>query len=361
MEELHRQGLLEYRAKQLMQVTREDLQWAEVVLVGRADSWYEYRLVRRLRSAGKVIAYILDDDLLNISHVSKSASYFQRPEIRKSINRILGLSDALISPSPVLLKKYAPSTRKQLGLLTEEPSVHVGIYEQHDPMQPVRIGFAGSVDRTQDIETILKDALVRIKSEYGSRVEVQFYGAVPSYAEALDAKVIPYCDSYEEYKRTLNGLGWDIGLAPMPDTEFHACKHYNKYVEYAGAGILGVYSDVAPYTRLKARSGVGLFVENSSNGWYAAIRSLIEDRERLETMRKQVHEDAQSALSIQSVAAEYWHQLAQIVPESVPEDRTMYHIFLYKIEHFVWKAVSFLNHYRFRSVHMLLEKLKKSQ
>ena len=359
LEELNQQGIVEYRARHLMQVKQEDLRWSEIVIFGRADSWYEYQLARKLRSMGKKIAYILDDDLLNISHDSESASYFKRVEIRKNIQCTMGLSHAILSPSPILLNKYAGEVCEPLGLLIEEPATCLGIYEHHDPSEPVRIGFAGSADRAQDVETILKEPLLQIKSEYKVHVEFQFYGVEPSYVDALDADVIPYCESYDGYKQVLNQLRWDIGLAPMPETSFHACKHYNKYIEYAGAGVVGIYSEVEPYSRLKAQGGIGVFVENNCQAWYGAIKSLIEDREQLEMLRAQVYEIAQTKLNVQMVAAKYMTKIDQIVPEQVGQDQARYRIALYKVGYFLWKAFFFIKHYRFHSIQLLWAKLKK--
>ena len=45
-----------------------------------------------------------------------------------------------------------------------------------------------------------------------------------------------YLEDYEDYRSAMGTLGWDIALAPLPDTPFHRCKHYNKYIEYASYG-----------------------------------------------------------------------------------------------------------------------------
>ena len=128
--------------------------------------------------------------------------------------------------------------------------------------------------------------MLEIKREYGDRVAFEFFGAIPSFAKELDAKCIPYTDSYDEYRQKLNALEWDIGLAPMPDTPFHACKHYNKFVEYAAAGIMGVYSNVPPYTRLRLFPKCAVFCENRAEAWKNALSALVNDRKTIEEARK---------------------------------------------------------------------------
>lgn len=296
LEYLAREGKLEYRAIQEMKLKNSDLNWADVVLLGRLDSWYEYQLTKKLHEAGKYLIYIIDDDLLNIPPEISSAAYYGQKEIQGYIRGMIEMSDAILSPSPLLLKKYATNGRKAIQI--EEPAIDPVPYKPHDPSKPVKIGFAGSIDRTGDIESILKDAMIQIKREYGDRVQFEFFGAIPSFAKELDARCIPYCDSYDEYRKTLNSLEWDIGLAPMPDTPFHACKHYNKFVEYAAAGVVGVFSKVQPYLRIPDKYPEVILVTNSGQMWHDTIDMLIKNRKRLENRRLSVCACVQKQMSV---------------------------------------------------------------
>lgn len=283
MEYLAGQGVVEYRALQEMKLKSSDLNWADIVLLGRLDSWYERRLVELLHESGRYLVYIIDDDLLNIPPEINSAAYYNKSYIQDNICAMIALSDAIISPSPKLLKKYASGKR---AIQIEEPALNPVPYKPHDPNAPVKIGFAGSIDRTGDIEHILKAALIQIRQTYGDKVQFEFFGALPSFAKELKAKCIPYCDSYDEYRQTLNALEWDIGLAPMPDTSFHACKHYNKFVEYAAAGVVGVFSDVEPYKYVKELIGNPYMCKNTVEDWLWVLRRTIELSRSREEKRK---------------------------------------------------------------------------
>lgn len=319
MENLAERGILEYRAVQLTELKSGDLHWADVVLLGRLDGEYEYRLARELQSAGKYLIYMIDDDLLNIPPEISSAEHYAQEEIRKSILGMIEISNAILSPSPVLLGKYATNGKK--AILLEEPAMDPIDYTPHTPEIPIKIGFAGSIDRTGDIENILRDALIQIEQEYGKRVEFEFFGAIPSFAKRLGAKCIPYQNSYEEYRKTLNRLQWDIGLAPMPDQPFYAAKHYNKFIEYAAAGVVGVYSDVMPYTRihqLKLKE-CGLFNENKTEQWYQSIKLLIDDYTFRETLRERVCVYAHKELSVEHIANELLSEISDILDYRAPK------------------------------------------
>ncbi|MBR0267213.1 MAG: hypothetical protein IJQ71_07200 [Clostridia bacterium] len=312
MQELAEQGKIEYRAIQEMHLKASDLAWADLVLLGRLDSWYELQLVKKLHITGKTLIYIMDDDLLNIPDEVTSASYYNQPCIQRYIREIIGLSDVILSPSPLLLKKYAVDGRK--GILTEEPTLQPIPYKPRTEDRPVKIGFAGSVDRTGDFDGILQEALLQIQREYGERVTFEFFGGKPAFAEELGAHYIPYTESYDDYRDTLNSLEWDIGLAPMPKSDFHACKHYNKFTEYAAAGIAGIYSKVSPYDRLAAFPGCAVLCENRAEAWTDALRSLLEDHKLRENVRRKASECAAGPLSIQEISRK--------LLEELPESRT---------------------------------------
>lgn len=348
MELLKQKGMVEYRAKQDMLVKNEDLAWADVVLLGRLDSWYELQLTKRLSTAGKRLVYIIDDDLLNVPMEISSAAYYNQPQIRNNVKRIIGLSDAILSPSPILHKKYAVDGR--IALHVEEPAIEPLPYIEHVQEKPVKIGFAGSADRTGDIAKILGDVLPRIKQEYGERVEFEFFGAIPDFAKSLDAKTVPYCDGYDAYRKKLNELQWDIGLAPMLETPFHACKHYNKFTEYAAAGIVGVFSEVQPYVRVKEALGIEvLFTHNDAKSWYCALKQLIDNSEEREALRRKLSDLACGAYSVEKTAIELYVELKKNgIFNQMPSKKNPRAGIVLRLMGFVHRMWSFLYKYEMR-------------
>lgn len=329
MAALARLGRIEYRHCLEQQLRQDDLRWADIVLLGRMDGKYEHALAKRLKDAGKYLIYIIDDDLLDVPEGLRSAKHYRQPQVQQSMRGMLAMSDAVLSPSPILLEKYA--TDGKLPLLTREPAMNPVPYQPHDPNAPVRIGFAGSADRAGDVERLLSGALTQLKREYGDRVQIEFFGFQTPLADELGATVRPYCASYDDYRKALNDMAWDIGLAPMPDTPFHACKHYNKFVEYAAAGVVGVFSNVEPYLQLKRDIRLGVFCENDTETWVRALRALIDDREKLETMRREVCDCAQTTVSEETIARQLGERMADILAWRAPKDRGRYPLGWWKL------------------------------
>lgn len=301
---LANQGRFEYLLIKTTRVSRKELQWADTVILARSDNSYELALVKCLKNAGKQVLYMIDDDLLNVPlECGESGIYYGQPNVQTCIREIISLSDGLISPSPILANKYKKPLQKYL--MIEEPSVEPVPYRLHDKF-PVRIGFAGSVDRTDDLETILGSALRKVHEKYGDRVQFSFFGAIPSFAKDLDAECIPYQESYVDYRREMNYRAWDIGLAPMPDTPFHACKHYNKFCEYAASGAVGVFSDVLPYSRIAEKYSGAVLCSNDPESWYMQLTSLIEDACKREALRAEVVQMANEQLSLSHVSTQFF-------------------------------------------------------
>lgn len=315
---------IEYRYTSIRRLARENLSWPDIVLLGRLDTRAEGYIARRLKQMGKYLIYILDDDLLNVPDNISSAKHYKTQEVRTQIEKMIQLSDAILSPSPLILEKYALAHTR--CMLTEEPALEPVSFKSHDSEKGITIGFAGSVDRVSDVENMLREVLERIQAEYGERVRFSFFGAIPSFAQNLNAQVIPYMDSYEAYRRALNEAEWDIGLAPMMDSPFHRYKHYNKFCEYAAAGIVGVFSRQEPYLRLEQKIGIGRFCENTVQAWHEAIAGLIDNAQEREQLREQACRYAHEHLTAECIADELMRAYPDVFAYRAQENEQPIHL-----------------------------------
>ena len=293
-----------------MQVQKEDIDWADIVAFVRGDGFLDEWMAKASHNAGKYVLYILDDDLLHVPGELGSGPYYAQKSVQRHIRRVMAYSDCLVSPSQRLRDRYgryfsstAPVVEPSLGGVKQKPAHADG---------KIHIGFAGSSDRGRDVDLILTDALVRIARRYGEKVSISFFGVQTDAARILGCKHYPYTESYDGYRERMKALNWDIGLAPMPDTAFHACKHYNKLVEYCGYGIAGVYSALPPYEDAVEDGVTGLLCENTTDAWAAALSRLIEDK----TLRKSISRNclarAEGEFSIQAAGEQMRQVLSGI-------------------------------------------------
>lgn len=309
---LAEQGFLLYRTVQELKVTSGDLNWADTVIQVRSDSKYEAELVRILKSKGRYLVYVLDDDLFHVPlSCGELSNFYAQPEVQERMSYMMEQSDAFFSSSPLILKRYAG--KAQLQMLVQGFAENYSPFEPHNPDKPVRIVFAGSTGRWNDISTCIGDALIRLKEIYKDHIEFVFIGGSPPFAKELCPIEIPYTNSYEEYRRCVNDLKIDIGLAPMPDSSFHACKYINKFIEYSSFGIVGVFSNVEPYISLKRIGAPGIFCENTPDAWFAAIRTLIENSDNRERLRRAAYNLVKEQYSVSKAAELLLQQIGPIM------------------------------------------------
>jgi hypothetical protein len=310
--ELNINGILSFKFVETTQITKRDIAETDILISIRGSEEQDLNIVKECKRLGKYLIYYMDDDLLNITKMSNSYEYFENELIKNNINTLMKLSDCLWTTSSVIASKYENMCSKVLvshapSLLIEEIESPIHFAEN----DIVKIGFAGGIDHEFFLEQFMEVPIRKIIEKYGNRVQLEFIGAKPSFIEKLPITYFPYQKSYEEYKNLMITRNWDIGLAPLPDSEFHACKYFNKFLEYGAIGAVGVYSDVLPYTRI-IKSGVnGLLVPNNANDWVDAISYLIDKPEVRDDIRKRAYDQLKSEFTISRIA----ESLLQYIPE----------------------------------------------
>lgn len=310
---LAERGVIGYRMVSPLLCAAADLRWADVLVFVRADDDVSLALARTAREAGRSTVYVLDDDLLCAPAGLESSAHYARAETKELIRSIMAQCGWFLSPSPALLGKYGNLFARTERI--EEPALASRAGEERTEDGVIRIGFAGSVDRAGDIDTILTGALRRLHERYGNRITVTFFGAKPALADEPWAEHIPYRESYEVYRETMAALDWDIGLAPMPETPFHRCKHYNKYIEYAAHGIAGIYSDAEPYRRAVRSGENGLLAGNTEDAWFAALCRLVEDAPLRHHLAETARREAETVYALDTVSEAWERLIAEMVTE----------------------------------------------
>lgn len=342
-------GEIEYRCVQEDRLTGADIAWADIALLPRLDSRYQQAVAEHLRRSGRTLIYMIDDDLLHVPAGMTSAPYYGLPSTQAHIRAMLAMSHAVISPSPRLLEMYGAEGQERT--VVEEPAMWIPAFQPHRPGEKVTIGFAGSLDRSADADGALRQALVRIRAEYGERVAFAFFGAKPSFAAELDAVCHPFCMDYERYLHALGECGWDIGLGPMPDTAFHACKHYIKLTEYAALGIAGVFTEVPPYDRAKAQGIPARYVDGSADGWYNAIRAWLDNPASLEEARQAAYDYACAHMTPEQTAQPLYALIRRGMERraAAPDTGAPCHLGRLKALNWLWKGRSYLAIHKWRT------------
>ena len=297
---LSKQKKINYKFASSRRIKKKVIDWADIIVFVRSESSVEKIIAQELKGI-KHLVYVLDDDLLNLPDYVSSAKYYKIPRIHNNIISIMNSCDSFLTTSRVLLEKYGKGFKN--AFLIDEPSLQNKVNNKDN--EKVKIGFAGSIDRAQDINVILEETIKEIINKYKDSIEVEFMGAKPTIVDEYKLNYIPYQDSYQKYIEKMSELNWDIGLAPMPISDFHSCKYINKYVEYASFGIAGIYSNCAPYIYGIRNGENGLLVDNNCKDWVEAISSLIDNKKLREKISDNAVKEAKTKYSLETLSYQY--------------------------------------------------------
>lgn len=305
LEYLEKQGILNYKFVISHFINKRNVEWADILIFLRSDSDIDAYVSKIAKESGRKTIYVLDDDLLNVPNYLSSSPYYLLPSTNKNIRTIMSNCDTFLTTSPVLMEKYG--SKFEHKYLISEPSLNR--INKKETNEKIKIGFAGSIDRAQDLNETLEEAITEIVNKYGDSIEIEIMGAKPDFVDKLGLKHLPYQDGYDNYTAYMAKCNWDIGLAPMPDTAFHRCKYFNKYVEYASFGIAGIYSNLEPYIYGIKDKENGLLVNNTTKEWVDAISELIENEQLRKKISNNCLKEANEIYALDILAEDYLNKI----------------------------------------------------
>lgn len=221
------------------------------------------------------IAYDLDDALLDIpqSHPLYNFISARAPYVRW----ILKEAD-LISVSTVALQQSLKRhTKRRIVVLPN--LLDWNLFDAPPRVRSHRFNFLISGTPTHEKDwAIIEEPLARILDRYKNEVNAIFFGEPPKrFADHPSVQVINFQAGYRKYASELRNLDIHAALIPLEDTEFNRCKSNIKWLEYSTSGIVGIYSNVVPYTSSITHGETGLLVDNTPNAWYQAMEHLLTD------------------------------------------------------------------------------------
>lgn len=301
--------LLQKRGHAVRQVpigkrNNEILEWADVVIFGRTYpvQLTVEKLVLELKKAGKRMLYDMDDDFWQVAkhNPSNLVSNAFKDQYEFMVREV----DGIITPSEVLAKKFKKLIKKKPVYLCPNCAIP-DLYKDRPraEREEVVIGYMGAASHWEDLQVITR-ALNELYRKHnftfdiygltGEPLESAMYfmekavqanyppEKVPNFKEALKfysqiltmrGRHYPFMPP-ELHPTCLARCDFDIGLAPLTDTEFNRGKSDIKFQEYVNTGTVCLASNVAPYTN----SGAGYFAKDWKD-WYKKLEKLITDKD----------------------------------------------------------------------------------
>jgi glycosyltransferase involved in cell wall biosynthesis len=259
-------------------------------------SWLPGHLSRRqLR-----YAYFLDDNFWEITHQTgfDLANFFQHPATVETLDAFVRNAGVVVCWSPRLRDYVA---RRHPGTSTEfvRPGFDVAtattLLQRRDPTptEPrrcVRVGYPTTA--RPRVAPLLVPVVRHFLEHHGNDVMFEFIGWMPEGLGELPNVVLhPWIADYDAFLEFKLSRRWDVGIAPLIGDAFDQFKTDNKYREYGGCGIPGVYSRVSPFVETVRHGATGLLVDNEPAEWIAALEQMVRSPELRASIAAAASED----------------------------------------------------------------------
>jgi len=235
--------------------------------------------LRRLRRGGSLLAYLMDDDLLDPSGLADLPRPYQR-RLRQRITRrrrlVPGLFDHIWVTSAVLADRYG-----HLGaeLLPLRP--HASLLAERPRLQ---LAYLGTSVHQAEFQWLL-DLLTPLQQRHG-HTHIDVFGdlAINRMLRHLPRVRVIQPMGWSNYLAETGPGRIDLLLSPLLASPFNAARAPVKFIDAARCGAAGLYSDREPY-RGFVRDGIdGLLLDDRQGVWLERIEALIADpgrRQRL--------------------------------------------------------------------------------
>jgi len=274
---------------------KSDVDWCDVAVFSRNCEIGDLELLYELKRQGKKVVYDIDDNFEEIPLSSDVAIYHRAFYRLHVVRRFFELADVVRVYSDRMVERARlRGAEPQLVRCYFDMSLIEGLSARR-PDGKIKIAYpTGRLD-DRHLEKMLYTAVRNILLKYAGRVEFHLWRkSPPAELKGVQGVVLNKpVRGYDNFIRSFYQAGFDIGLAPGVDTPFFRSKTNNKYREFGGCGIAGVYSNFPPYSNTVTDGVGGLLVDSSTEAWSDAISRLIEDKK----LRNNVAEAARADIS----------------------------------------------------------------
>ncbi|AFY35625.1 glycosyltransferase [Calothrix sp. PCC 7507] len=257
----------------------------QIVIFSRYGLPYGSIFQQQCQEKAIATIYHIDDDLLNIPLSLGEGIQKQHgnKEVIQEREYLLNNVDLIYASTPYLattLAKRFPQQKFYYGIYAPYLEFLIPKNNDIDKKQQntgyLTLGYMGSKGHQEDLRMITPD-LVKILANF-PHIRFETFGtiAMPEELKQFSERIKSHKVNvnYENFLQNLYTLKWDIGLAPLQNTDFNNCKASTKYIEYTSSDIPTIASNLDVYNKFIPGSEIILAQPDE---WYKKMKLLIDD------------------------------------------------------------------------------------
>ena len=271
------------RFKSIIDLNKRDLEYCDVLFMIRPNNRAFSKIAKIIKKYNTCVVFYIDDDLF---HLPKGC--IDIPWRKKSIVFSARQSDIIVSSSRYICNGYSNDFNIQRNFILDT-AVPNDIVKMHidGKNDRIKIVYAAGLSHKNMFDKYVKPILKELNNICGNMISITFMGVHPELNVKEYNFPIYFIDSLplKEYRDRIEKENFDIGLAPLISNEFTKCKYYNKFIEYAMFGIVGLYSNTEPYTFIIKNKENGILVNDDPNDWLKAICEAVKEKELIAECR----------------------------------------------------------------------------
>ncbi len=298
-----------FRIRHVAAVDPEDLAWADTVLLQREADLHLITFILQCRHLGKRILFDIDDLLTEVPAFLSVHAHALR--VKPYLEQALRMVDAITVPTFRLRERlltYNPHVYRVPNCVTSLPTTAT-----HYATDERLVTLVVASSDTIRVDFIVA-ALRQLVNDPGLNLRIVGIGPPGKFLTDTGLPIVLLdLMSYEQFHALLASLDNAIGLIPLDDGPFSACKSAIKFLDYAVAGLPAICSAVPPYSDVVEHERTGLLVPNTVEAWSTAVQRLAQDPARRQQLATAAQDACRRSWGLDK-AAEAWQEVFTSVP-----------------------------------------------